>query len=674
MPRCKRVLFACVSALGLAVAGAAHAQFLDLDVTTSRGAYAAGRPQVFTSTAPTKADGTPTVFGGAGVTLYSLTGVFSNGAPANGVALPASTPIGVILANNPNAFLVRPEPARSGELHTRLGSLLGAEDIDTSKVDGIGFGTCKANSTFNDNVGLPAGTTVDSCDTINATARMNGVTFRLTGGENQVPLRLEIPELGYAFTSNAVGTPASPFANRADSLRNIRDNLYDSGKAQLLAARLLGKPDDYVLRPGVLPNEGNLLTGSITAGGATKSFAVDNPGQLLAYVIANRHSSFSDFGINYIDDCSRVGGVVNGTCGPLDATARILGVKVSASAPAQSTDITFSAPDLDLNFTSSNAADRNAAARAFADYARDNVDGEDLTRAYARYLAQTNPSDPLVGNPYSAQGQLTRLGLDLDTPSSALNETDGKRAANRTRVDDPAGWMVGGRTGYLSTSGQGAEFVDAVFERGFRIREGSRARLKISVPASYIHYESTGAGRHDSSDTATFGLRASLEAPLIDGKWVVEPSAAASAFYSSNVVSSGALYSVGLSSRYKIAPIGRGHIVIGNAVNYSSTLEIEAGNFASPKISNTAVRNGIAYQVPYGRFLGRQGTARASYTYTHLFGDKVLVDDYHEVTLSYGVASREASVKQVGETLRFGLNGAFGHRFTAVSLTAGYRF
>jgi len=38
------------------------------------------------------------------------------------------------------------------------------------------------------------------------------------------------------------------------------------------------------------------------------------------------------------------------------------------------------------------------------------------------------------------------------------------------------------------------------------------------------------------------------------------------------------------------------------------------------------------------------------------------------------VASREAAVKQIGETLRLGLSGAFGHDFTAVSLTAGYRF
>jgi hypothetical protein len=190
------------------------------------------------------------------------------------------------------------------------------------------------------------------------------------------------------------------------------------------------------------------------------------------------------------------------------------------------------------------------------------------------------------------------------------------------------------------------------------------------VPVSYVDYGGRGGGGR----TATFGVRSTLELPLVDGRWVVEPTASAAAFYSSNEVSSGALYLVGVSSRYKLAPVGRGHIIIGNAITYSSSLHIEVGDFATPKIANTTLRNGIAYQVPFGRFLGRQGTVRASYTYTHLLGDDVFVDSYHDVSLSYGVGSREASVRQFGETLRLGVSGSFGRDFTAVSLTAGYRF
>jgi hypothetical protein len=530
------------------------------------------------------------------------------------------------------------------------------------------------NPTFNDRVGLPFGAVVGPCDAVDATLKLNGLTFKLTSPEDSIALSFAIPEVGYAYTTALnVASGANPFIDRADSRRELDRNFFASGKAPIVTARLLGQPESYVLPKGVLPELGNAISGSLTVGSTTKTFGVANPGQLLAYAIANRRSSFSDFGINYSGGCSRVGGVVTGTCSAASAVLNIVGIEVRAESAANSPDITFTAPDLDLTFTSSGADSRTNALGDFLDYADENADRGKITAAYARYLAQNTPNNPLVGNPFSAQGQLTRGTLDLDSPSDALDENDGKEGGNgRGAAPDTAGWMVGGRAGHLSAGDAGAEFVDGVFERGFRVREGSRMRLKVSVPVSYIDYGSNRGG--DGGRTATFGVRGTLEVPLIDGRWVVEPTASAAAFYSSNEVSSGALYLVGLSSRYKLAPVGRGHIIIGNAITYSSSLHIEAGDFATPKIQNTALRNGIAYQVPFGRFLGRQGTVRASYTYTHLLGDEVFVDSYHDVSLSYGVGSREASVRQVGETLRFGINGSFGHDFTAVALTAGYRF
>jgi hypothetical protein len=670
-----RVLLSCVVLVGAGFGGAAHAQFLDLDVKASHSAYAAGMPQNFV-TAGAQSNGQPTAFGGGvPVTNWSLQGVFLSGAPANGVVLAQTDSINQFLAQQPNVQLIPGMAARSSELRIKIESITDTDAIAEINTDFDIVDECRINRGFNDRTGLPLNTVVSPCDAIDATLRLNGVSFQLTGGENQVPLTLTIPEVGYSFTGAPTSprdpTGADPFIRRGDAIRAIRDNFYASGKAEIVTARLLGQPDNFVLPKGTLPQDGDLVVGEVTVGSTTKRFAVDNPGQVLAYAIANRGAQPADFGLNYTGDCFRAapGGAVSGACSDIRASVKIAGVEVTAQAAPNSPDVTFAAPTLDLSFTSANALDRDDALNQFADYAAANVDNADLTRAYARYLAQTNPADPLVGNPYSAQGQLTRASLDLDTPSDALGETDGK-GSGRGRADDPSGWMVGGRAGYLSAAGQGAEFVDAVIERGFRFREGSRARLKLSLPVSYIHY----GGRLDGGETGTVALRAAYEQPLIEGRWVIEPSAAVSAFYSSNDVSSGALYAFGVSSRFKIAPVGRGHIVIGNAIGYSSTLEIEAGSFASPKIANTAVRNGIAYQVPYGRVLGRQGTVRASYTYTHLFGDDVLVEDYHEVSLSYGVASREAAVKQIGETLRLGLSGAFGHDFTAVSLTAGYRF
>jgi hypothetical protein len=667
-------LSACVFTCGVSAAGSAQAQFFDLSLRSSHSAYAPGMPQTFSSTAPTQSNGQPTAFDGAAATQYSLEGVFLSGARANGVTLPVGgQTIGELLALEPNIRLIPAEPGYDTSLTVRaetVGSLADADvDLDSFQYDGA----CRVNPGFNDRVGLPVGSVVGPCSAIDGSLKLNGVTFRLTSPQDSIALTFAVPEVGYAFTSNLnTSGPTDPFIRRKDSLRQVDENFFASGKAPQVVARLLGQPDGFVLPKGVLPNAGNAITGSLTVGSVTKTFGVANPGQLLAYAIANRNSSFSDFGIAYSDSCFRAGGVVTGTCSAASAVLNIVGIEVRAETAANSPDVTFTAPDLDLTFTSSGTADRDDALGDFIEYADENADRGKITAAYARYLAQNTPNNPLVGNPYSAQGQLTRAALDLDSPSETLDETNNRNGQGRGQAPDTSGWMIGGRAGHLSAGEAEAQFVDGLFERGFRVREGSRMRLKISVPVSYIDYGSNRGG--DGGRTATLGLRTTLEVPLIDGRWVVEPIASAAAFYSSNEVSSGALYLVGVSSRYKLAPVGRGHIIIGNAVTHSSSLHIEAGDFSTPKIQNTAFRNGVAYQVPYGRFLGRQGTVRASYTYTHLIGDDVFVDEYHEVSLSYGVGSREAAVKQIGETLRFGVNGAFGHDFTAVSLTAGYRF
>uniref|UniRef100_UPI0025CC6E54 hypothetical protein n=1 Tax=uncultured Phenylobacterium sp. TaxID=349273 RepID=UPI0025CC6E54 len=576
-----QALGACVLTCGVAAGDPAHAQFLELDARASHSPYAAGMPQVFASTAPTQSNGQPTVFNGGPVTQYSLEGVFLSGAPANGVTLPDGQSINDLLAREPGVRLIPAEPGTDTSLTVRIANVASLDDA-VFDVNDIDFGgACRMNPGFNDRVGLPMGTVVQPCNSVDATMKLNGLTFRLTSPENSIALTFAVPAVGYAFTSNLNATTGvDPFLRRKDSLRQLDENFFASGKAPLVVARLLGEPDSFVLPKGVLPDMGSAIAGSLTVGGVTKSFGVSNPGELLAYAIANRDSSFSDFGINYTGGCFRDAGTLAGACSAASATLSVVGIEVRAEAAANSPDITFTVPVLDLNFTSAGAADRDEALEQFIDFANENADRGKISAAYARYLAENTPNDPLVGNPFSAQGQLTRGALDLDSPSGALDETAGGGKGGRGREPDTTGWMVGGRAGHLSAGGADAQFVDGVFERGFRVKEGSRARLKVSVPLSYIDYGSrNGGGR-----TGTFGLRTTLELPLVDGRWVLEPTASAAAFYSSNNVSSGALYLVGVSSRYKLAPVGRGHIVIGNAITYSSTLHIDAGNFATPKI------------------------------------------------------------------------------------------
>src|SRR5690349_11027203 len=134
-------------------------------------------------------------------------------------------------------------------------------------------------------------------------------------------------------------------------------------------------------------------------------------------------------------------------------------------------------------------------------------------------IVQPAANDPLIGNPTSVQGRLTRAGLDLDAPSTAL----GERLARMRDLDGATGWMVGGRVGYVSAGDAEGQMVDANFERGFRVVEGSRTRLKVSIPISYTDYGA--ANGIEGGRTGTLALRTALEMPLIEGRWVVEPSA-----------------------------------------------------------------------------------------------------------------------------------------------------
>ena len=92
-------------------------------------------------------------------------------------------------------------------------------------------------------------------------------------------------------------------------------------------------------------------------------------------------------------------------------------------------------------------------------------------------------------------------------------------------------------------------------------------------------------------------------------------------------------------------------------------------------MSNVAIRNGIAYQLPVGqRIFDRTGTLRTSYAYTFLEGDELFLDNYHEVNVSYGVGSAETTTRHVIETFRLGAGATFGDDYTSWNFTAGFRF
>jgi hypothetical protein len=326
-------------------------------------------------------------------------------------------------------------------------------------------------------------------------------------------------------------------------------------------------------------------------------------------------------------------------------------------------DLAFSIPDIGYSKNFTGLLDRDSAISAFGDDLDSSGALKNLVSKMLAAYAATRPDDALIGNPNSLQGSLNRAVLNLDEPSEVLDEAIAVR-----RESDPSGWMVGGRIGTYSSLNSDTTFAEGVVERSFRLGEGSRSLFKVSAPFNFSKYDN---GDTQSSATG----RIAYEKAILSGKWAVEPSAAIGYVFQSGALDSGALYTVGVSSRYKIAPVGRGHIIIGNAITYSSTIPIENDSIKTAEVANTAFRNGVAYQMPVGeRVFGRQTWLRASYTYTNLTGDDVFLDKYHDVSVSYGFGSKESTVRQAADTFRIGLSGVFGKEFNSYSLNLGYRF
>jgi hypothetical protein len=57
-----------------------------------------------------------------------------------------------------------------------------------------------------------------------------------------------------------------------------------------------------------------------------------------------------------------------------------------------------------------------------------------------------------------------------------------------------------------------------------------------------------------------------------------------------------------------------------------------------------------------------------------LDGDEVFLDAYHDMTVSFGIGSRETSVRQIAEAMRIGASATVGEDFESYSLNLGFRF
>ena len=531
------------------------------------------------------------------------------------------------------------------------------------------------------------------CDSADLNLSLDGVGLNVLGDENSVNLRFIMSDLGIDFTADESLRNNYGQFSRSDAWSQFGDYLETSGKMAPLINALIGESEDFNFTKGMLPKGSDLFSFSATiersavatpastnspnnfeAGTYELSLGVDSFGQLIGYVLGNDGVTAADFGLegfnDIISDCYLGdGGTVVGACDGLDVTLSVLGVEVSMQAAENDTDLSIYSRLLDLDFETVDAFDQEASLDEIEAYVEANVTQAKLLQALQEAQIAETPNSPIAGTPQSLQGSFSSSIFTLDQPSDLLDENSDSTDSSVQRGGRGGAWMGGGRVGSFEVGEEDGHFIDITAERGFRLSEGSRDRLKVSVPFSYFDYG-------DDLTQSTGSVRIGYEKSVIDRKWVVEPSVGLGYAFETDKLAAGAMWYAGLSSRYKIAPVGKGHIVIGNGVGYTQSIDIESDDkFQSADVSNVAIRNGIAYQLPVGqRIFDRTGTLRTSYAYTFLEGDELFLDNYHEVNVSYGVGSAETTTRHVIETFRLGAGATFGDDYTSWNFTAGFRF
>jgi hypothetical protein len=259
---------------------------------------------------------------------------------------------------------------------------------------------------------------------------------------------------------------------------------------------------------------------------------------------------------------------------------------------------------------------------------------------------------PVYGNPNSVQHQILQAGMDIQD-----FEVEG---ADRFDVEGDADTVGGAVTHWEAMAIEGERY-EARYQKAWRPFEGQRARALVDVPVNVLAF---------NGDNATsVSLSLGLEVPVTTN-WSLTPRVVASKTWSpTSMGGDGDLYGASVTSRFRLAQVGRGDLVIGNMIAYTKASD------AFSEGENWAFRNGIAYQFPIKTLVfGRQASARVSYTHTQLEGDPVTYEQTHEVAANFGVRLREVEAKNKFEVLRIGILYTWIDDYDATTLTVGYRF
>lgn len=191
-------------------------------------------------------------------------------------------------------------------------------------------------------------------------------------------------------------------------------------------------------------------------------------------------------------------------------------------------------------------------------------------------------------------------------------------------------------------------------------------RLRLNLPISYT--------RVGDSESYSMALGASLRIPFSD-TWSITPGIRAGAVGSRDLAAAAIVYTGTLTSNY-IIPFDVFRLGIANMVGVIRTDSVSLGSDyeVDYDLSNTVYKNGLSLEIgTQQKLLSLPTSWQASVAHTLITGDDVFVDDYWDLSLSWG--ARNQANKGISSKLRLGATFTIGnHDYVGGRLNLGYTF
>ncbi len=314
---------------------------------------------------------------------------------------------------------------------------------------------------------------------------------------------------------------------------------------------------------------------------------------------------------------------------------------------ADSLDLIFSMPSCSgVGKTFTGGTSRTANENSFRDYLNNNENG--VLSTISGCLVKDNPHDPVAVT-----------FRDWVEFGEAFTHTSDIEAEQEN-------FGIGLVAGHFSTGKQSHSILTLPLSYTYYFKEQGR-KLKFTTPLSYIDVNGSKAYK------GSLGI--AYTRPM-NKRWTIIPAVRVGITASNDMGTAATIASAFVTNVYEF-PYANKHITLANMLGVLTTVDMDIGDLKSYyDLNNQVIKNGIAVEFPqsYNMFGGKT-SIQASLANTQFFGDKMRVDNYTDIALSFGTRRKVGNKDNSQDSLQLGFTYTIGnHDYKGGKLNFGYEF